>query len=296
LVHYPYFDPFFLTLPLVKPKPTVVTVHDLIPIAYAKHFPRGLRGELKWQIQKLSLQGASAVITDSKASARDIAQIASIPHQRIHVVSLAPSNVFTRMSDTTLLQNVQDRFSLPESFVLYVGDVNWNKNVVGLMRAFALVCTSLKNIKLVLVGKQFLNDTVAETAELNRIIREQSLEERVMRLGFVEHGDLAALYSLADVYVQPSFAEGFGLPVLEAMACGCPVVCSNTSSLSEIAGPSRLVNPHDPAAMARGILDVCGFTKSQRDRMVREGMSWAKRFSWKKVARETARVYESIVA
>lgn len=295
LVHYPYFDPFFLTLPLTKPKPTVVTVHDLIPIANAEHFPRGLRGELKWQAQKLSLKGVAAIVTDSEASKRDIARLIGFPQNMIHVVYLAPSSVYRQIRDSKILKRVRDTYLLPKRYVLYVGDVNWNKNISGLLRAFANVRQNDHNIDLIFVGKQFLNNDLPETTTINNLVKDLSLEDHIHKLGYVKNSDLVALYTLATVYAQPSFAEGFGFPILEAMSCGCPVVCANTSSLTEIAGPSKLVNPCSIEDIANGILTVLNFTKTQRDSVTKEGLRWAKNFNWEKVAKETVRIYESIV-
>ncbi len=292
LVHYPYFDPFFFTLPLSKPKPTVVTVHDLIPIAYSQNFPRGIRGELKWQTQKLSLQKARAVITDSNASKQDIHTFTGFPLESISVVYLAPSEIFRPMRDTKNLTEVSKRLLLPNRFILYVGDVNWNKNISGLLRAFTIVQKKIDDLKLILVGKQFLNKELEETQIINALINSLGINSYIVRPGFVDENDLASVYSLATVYIQPSFAEGFGFPILEAMACGCPVVAANTSSLPEIAGPSKLVNPARPEAIADGLFWVFGMSATERRKLVQEGNQWLKRFSWRKVARETVAVYE----
>lgn len=285
LVHYPYFDPFFITLPLIKPKPTVVTVHDLIPIVFSNHFPRGLRGEINWRIQRLSLKNVRAIITDSLSSKQDIARFTRFPQGKIYVVRLAPAKVFVKKK-LRVFKN---------SYILYVGDVNWNKNIPGLLRAFTNI-RQKENINLVLVGKQFLNSDLPETIGINGLIKKLSLGSSVKKLGYVSDEELAALYSHAQMYVQPSFAEGFGFPILEAMACGCPVVCSNPSSMSEISGPSVLVNPCKHDDIARGITSVLQLTGDQRERMVQEGFHWVKKFDWQKVARETIQVYESVVA
>lgn len=285
LVHYPYFDPFFITLPFIKPKPTVVTVHDLIPIAFSNHFPRGLRGEIKWRIQRLSLKNVRAIITDSLSSKDDIALFTGFPQGKIYVVRLAPAKVFDKKKPRLL----------KDPYVLYVGDVNWNKNISGLLRAFA-VMKQKQNIDLVLAGMQFLNRELPETAAINDLIKKLSLEGSVKKLGYVSDEELAGLYENAQMYVQPSFAEGFGFPVLEAMASGCPVVCSNISSLVEISGPSILVNPYKHDDIARGMNTLLLFTRDQRERMVHEGFRWVKHFSWQKVAKETIGVYENVVA
>lgn len=281
LVHYPYFDPFLLTLPFIKSKPTVVTVHDLIPIAFPEHFPKGFRGELKWQIQKTSLNQARRIITDSNASKKDVNRLIGFAEDRIDVVYLAPSITHWEWSN----------IRLPKRYILYVGDVNWNKNIPGLLEAFSIVKKNISNRKLVLVGKQFLNTSLRETQNINKRISELDINPDVVKLGFVKNEDLPTVYRRAAVYVQPSFAEGFGLPVLEAMAYGCPVVCTNTSSLVEIAGPSIIVNS-DSKDIAHGIVKSLTMSNVKRQLATKSGILWAKRFTWKKVAKETVAVYE----
>ncbi|MEK7587772.1 MAG: glycosyltransferase family 1 protein, partial [Patescibacteria group bacterium] len=302
LVHYPYFDPFFLTLSLLKPKPVVVTVHDLIPLVYPSHFPRGIRGDLKWRVQKFSLKNARRLITDSIASKRDIQAITGFSESLVDVIHLAPAETFYPIKDRNVLLSVQKKYSLPDSFILYVGDVNWNKNVQGAVKAFDILTKTVfvKRLSLkatlVLVGKAFLDSNLCETQEINYLIRSLHLEEQVLRLGFVPEKDLVAFYNLATVYVQPSFAEGFGLPILEAMACGCPVVCARGSSLDEIAGPSIRVNASDISSIMDGILHAEKLSTSERTERIQKGYAWVKRFSWKKVASETVEVYEKALA
>lgn len=290
LIHFPYFDPFFLTLPLFQSIPFVVTVHDLIPLAYPKKFPKGLRGEIKWKIQKKALQRAYRIIADSNASKIDIQKIVGYKPEKIDVIYLAPSSVFKPIVDRKILLKVKQKYSLPEKFVLYVGDINWNKNISGLLEAFSEVSRGVKDIQLVLVGKAFLNKQLPEVQLINHTICEMHLENSIKKLGFVPDEDLAAIYSNASVYVQPSFAEGFGFPVLEAMACGCPVVCSDVSSLTEIAGPAVKVNPNNPSNIANGIEQILGSKETQA--LSEKEITWAKKFSWEKVAQQTITAYE----
>lgn len=295
LVHYPYFDPFFTTLPLRKPLPTIVTVHDLIPLVFPDKFPRGMRGELTWQIQKFSLRLAHTIITDSEASKKDVVRMAGIPSEKINVVHLAPAPIFKPVADTVLLTSVKAKYALPDRFILYVGDVNWNKNISGMLRAFRELRTQnakLNNTKLILVGKAFGDDRLPEMQEINRLIQSLHLTREVKKLGFVPDKDLPVLYSLASVYVAPSFYEGFGLPVLEAMACGCPVVTGEGSSLREIAGPAVLADPANPESISRGIRRVLHLSTVQYAKLSESGIAWAKKFTWREVARQTVAIYE----
>ena len=293
LVHYPYFDPFFLTLPLVKVKPTVVTVHDLIPLVFPDKFPAGLRGNIKWQIQKLSLTGTKRIITDSKCSRDDVSKIIGIDKNRIDVVYLAADPCF-QPADGHHVESTRKKYSLTKPYFLYVGDVNWNKNVQGLIRAFASLQSKAKisDYMLVLVGDSFTRETLVETKEINRLISELGIERSIQRVGRISNEDLIGLYSGAISLVQPSFYEGFGLPVLEAMSCGCPVVSSDVSSLREILGTSIRIFPEDLLSIAEGMMKVSGMTTQERSNLTEKGRKWVSTFNWQKVARETVTAYE----
>lgn len=288
LVHYPYFDPFFLTLPLVKLKPVVVTVHDLIPLALPQYFPKGLKGEIKWKIQRASLSGSRRIITDSEASKVDIVSLVGIKSSRIDVVYLAPrENLFT-IKESSLLDTVK-KFGLNKRFILYVGDVNPNKNVIRLLQGFSYFQEKSKErMDLVLVGKSFLELSLKESLEIKKCIEELEIGEFVKKIGFITDGELAALYKQAAIYVQPSIMEGFGLPVLEAMAFGTVVVTSNTSSLKEIAGPAISVNPNDFKDIGDGILR--GLKVNRKEWLI-GAKRWTRKFSWQKVAFQTSDAY-----
>lgn len=286
IVHYPFFDPFLLTLGRTSPKPTVVTCHDLIPIVYAEHFPRGIRGEIKWQIQKRRLrQIARTIITDSNASKADIERVLGIPRARVFAVPLAPRTGFRPVTDTKRLSEVRKRYKLNNKYILYVGDVNWNKNVFGLLESV------YRSVQLVLVGKAFTDADLPQTRAIRQRIDHLGITN-VVTPGFVSDNDLAGLYSQAQMLVFPSFVEGFGFPVLEAQACGCPVVTSNVPSLREIAGPGVLVDPSKPEDIRRGLDMVLSFSSHQRRLLIQKGLEWAGNFTWEKVARQTVEVYE----
>ena len=293
ILHYPYFEPFFLTIPLLGRKRIVVTIHDLIPLVFPKNYPPGIKGTLRFQIQKLSLKKVKAIITDSQASKKDILKFLKVPRDRVYVVYLAASESFKPITDHESLTGVKKKYHLPDKFVLYVGDVNFNKNILGL----AAACKNIK-LPLVIVGRQAAHEKFdhfhIENQPLVQLIKQYGNDPEVLRLGFVPENDLILLYNLASVYCQPSFYEGFGLPVLVAMGCGCPVVAANTSSLPEICGKAAiLVNPHNVDDLARGIKLVLNNAKLKK-RLIQEGFRQAKKFSWEKTARETIKVYEKV--
>jgi glycosyltransferase involved in cell wall biosynthesis len=294
IVHFPYFDPFFLTLPFIKEVPTVVTVHDLIPIRFIKHYPPGLRGKIKWFWQNLSLKGAAAVITDSESSKKDIIKFANIPENKIAVIYLAAGQNFKKLTKGKWQEQVRHKYNLPKRYLLYVGDINWNKNIPGLIKAFTKVKSQFPQFKLILVGSAYANNSLPEFQEIQQLINQYNLKDEVMFLDYVPENDLVVIYNLASLYVQPSFYEGFGLPVLEAMSCGCPVVSSNQSSLPEIGGQAvTYFDPHQEGDLAKKLILILSNPHKLRE-LSNNGLVQAKKFTWLKTAQETVKVYEKI--
>jgi len=294
LLHIPYFSPFFISLPVVK-KPMVVTVHDLVSVKYPAHYPPGVKGSIGWQIQKRRLKKAAGIITDSQASKRDIVRMIGLPSSKIKVIYLAADPVFKKLAKTSKrLAKVKEKYSLPEEFVLFVGDVNWNKNVPSLVEA----CLKLK-LPLIIVGKQAVAKNFDRSHPENKDLvwlQEKAEKNNAVRLlGFVPSLDLVVLYNLAAIYCMPSFDEGFGLPILEAMACGCPVICSNKGSLPEIAGNAALVTEPMVNDLAEKI-DLFWQSKKMREKYACLGQVHVRRFSWSKTAESTLQVYESLLS
>lgn len=293
LIHYTFFDPYFLTLWGHLPKkPFIVTVHDLIPIRYPTHFPSGLRGKVKWYLQKRALQQASMVITDSFASKRDIIKFGSIPPDKVEVIHLAAGHTTV----TSALKNtISAEYNLPDRFILYVGDINWNKNVVGLIEAYSQAAPN--GTHLVLIGKAFV--TAQNTVEYQQIIEavERSARRKQIHfLGFVPGHHLSAFYRLATLYVQPSWYEGFGLPTLEALNQKTPVLSSNAGSLPEVGG--QVVHYFDPnikGDLATKLSELLS-NKALRTKYQDESPNWVKQFSWNHVADKTKAVYEKVLS
>lgn len=286
LIHYPYFEPFFLTLPFFKKKKTIVTVHDLTPLVFPKNFPSGIRGKIKWQIQKISLRNSNTIITDSNCSKRDIMKFTGIDKEKIKVIYLAAGEHFKNNKNLKLsIKN------LPDRFVLYVGDVTWNKNLVRLLEAIEKV-----NIPIVMTGKALVGEDYDKSnpwnSDLVKVKQIISKSKNISTLGFVSEEDLIALYNSATVFVMPSLYEGFGLPILEAMSCGCPVVTTREGSIPEVAGEAVFyVNAYDSDDIAKGIKKVFLDKVLQRE-LSNKGLEQSKKFSWEKTARETTSVYK----
>lgn len=294
VIHFPYFEPFFLALPIYNKFKTVVTVHDLTPIVFPQAFPSGIKGKLKWQMQRFALKRANAVITDSNSSKKDIRKYGGVRENKIHVVYLAAGEGFKKLEIRNWKLEIKKRYGLPEKFLLYVGDVTWNKNLPRLIDAVQKL-----NVSLVMVGKSLAQEDYDKTnpwnADLNRVNELAKEDNNIMKLGFVPDEDLVQIYNLATVFVMPSLYEGFGLPVLEAMACGCPVITSKEGSLPEVAGDAALyVDAYDMDSIAAGIEKVFNDEKLQKE-LSKKGLENVKKFSWKKTASETLKVYESIL-
>jgi len=292
VIHFPYFSPFFLTLPGKKLAKSVVTIHDLIPIKYLEHYLPGIRGKLRWEIQKRRLKKVEAVITDSGYWREEIPNLSGFPKEKIFVIPLAAGEEFKRLEIKKLRNlGVKEKYQLPDNFVLYVGDVNWNKNVEGLIKAFAKSKIKIQNLKLVLVGKAFEDRDLKETNSILQLIKELNLINQTKILGYVPTEDLVGIYNLATVFCLPSFSEGFGLPVLEAMACGCPVVAGRTSSLPEICDEAAvLVDPYDINDIASGIKKAM----ENKEKLKEKGIKQAAKFSWQQTANLTLEVYEKV--
>lgn len=290
VIHYPYFEPFFLTLPFFKKRKTVVTVHDLIPLVFPKYFPKGIKGKLRWEVQKKLLKNMDAVITDSNSSKKDIQKFTKIKDQKINVIHLAASERFRKIPSLVV---PKVKYNLPDKFVLYVGDVTWNKNLPRLIEA-----VKKADLPLVLVGKALTDENFDKKNPWNRdLLKIQSStknNKKIIKLGFVSDQDLVMLYNMATVFAMPSLYEGFGLPILEAMSCGCPVVSSKEGSIPEVGQEAVFyVDPYNVLDIANGIKKVF-VDKDLREELAKKGLEQAKKFSWKKTAEQTANIYKML--
>ncbi len=295
IIHYPYFDPFSLTVPIDNSRKTIITVLDLTPIVFPNAFPAGIKGNLKWQLQKLALKKVAGILTLSNASKNDIIRFVGIPEEKIRVVYLAAGEKFMKVNNQDQkLKIIKEKYNLPDKFALYVGDVTWNKNLPRLVEA----ATAAK-IPLVMVGKALVNEKYDKGNLWNSdIIKVQSFAKEnkfIKRIGFVVSEDLNYLYNLATVFVMPSLYEGFGLPILEAMQCGCPVITAKEGSIPEVAGTaSYFVDAYSKDSIAKGLEEVFSSQKLQEE-LSGKGLKQTEKFSWEKTASETLLFYKSIL-
>lgn len=293
ILHYPSFHPYFLSLPFKKKSKIIVTIHDLIPLIYPKEFPGGIKGKFKFFIQKQLIKKVDAIITISETSKKDICRFLGVKPEKVHVTHLATKDSFKPITGKTLF-SIQSKYNLPEKFVLYVGDVNYNKNIVRLVDA-----CKMANLKLVIVGKQAASDDFdkehIENRSLKELIEKYGNDKDVLRIGFVNDNDLNTIYSLARVYCQPSLYEGFGLPVVEAFSCGVAVVAGKNNCLVEIAGDAAVfVDPNNVKDISQKLLKVFE-DEDLRKNLIEKGLKRSNDFSWEKTATKTFDVYKSVV-
>jgi glycosyltransferase involved in cell wall biosynthesis len=266
----------------------VATIHDVVPYVYP-----ATSTLLDWLIYRLWLPLAvrrlDAIITDSEHSRRDIVRHLPVRPDRVHVVPLA-ANPSYRPLPADAVDSILTRLGLRRPYLLFVGSLEARKNLPRLLEAYATLRPWSERWSLVVVGaRKWKSSSIFQT------VARLQLEDRVHFTGFVADADLPALYNGADLFVLPSLYEGYGLPVLEAMACGTPVVTSSCSSLPEVAGGAAvLVDPGSVESIAAGIRQVLG-DPARADLLRRLGLAQAARFSWERTARETLAVYERVL-
>ena len=289
LVHIP-----LNRVPLLMIQPYVVTVHDMANLLFDVE-----RSKLRMQLRRFrfrrGLARASRVIAVSEATRRDVEGLGGVAPHRIRRVYNAPDPGFLAPGGEDEPENrrrIMERYQIDYPFLLYAGNIRRHKNVPRLVEAFAVAREGLaghplyQNLRLVIIG-----DTLSQHPAVRQTVIRSRVEHLVRFLGFVPFETLRCFYQSAAAFVFPSPYEGFGLPPLEAMACGAPVVTSNVSSLPEVVGDAAiLVNPENVFDIARGIKDAL-LDEPLRAELVRRGREQASRFSWDRAARQVLEIY-----
>ncbi len=283
-----YHSPYYL-MPFRLPISGIVTIHDLIPMIFPEHSSLRARRLFHYMIA-LALRASAQTIAVSDATRKDFLTHFPVSGERVSVIPEAADPNFTLPPEASV-HDVRQRYHLWEPFVLYLGSNKPHKNLVRLVEAWAQVAPVFPETKLVIAGSW-----IPTHPEPRLRAEELGLTDRAIRwLGPLPEQDLPALYRAAQLFVFPSRYEGFGLPVIEAMACGAPVACSNVSSMPEVAGDSALLfDPESAASMAETI------TRALEDEGLREelrqmSLARAATFSWQRTAQETLDLYRSVI-
>jgi glycosyltransferase involved in cell wall biosynthesis len=280
--------------PVRSSLPVVVNIHDLAILRFPAKFRRWHRTFTNYLLPRVA-RSATAIVSLSEATKRDLIELLGVSPERISVIPCGVSKAFAPIATgDPHLFGVRERYDLPENYAITVGAIEPRKNLPRLLRAVDSLRRSrreFRDITLLHVGPSgWLSRDVSQT------VSELGLQERVRFLGYVPNEDLSALYQLARVSVYPSLFEGFGLPVLEAMASGCPVVTSSCSSMPEVAGGAAvLVDPMSEESIADGMARVWVDDPFRED-LIARGRARAAKFTWESVARETMQLYDRVLA
>jgi glycosyltransferase involved in cell wall biosynthesis len=286
LFHAPHY-----VLPPLTPCPSVVTIHDCIHLRFPQYLPHRLgyayaRGSLWFATHR-----SARVLTVSEASKRDILHYFRVPPSKIDVIYNAIDERFWEEPAPDEVERVRERYQLNDPFVLYAGNIKPHKNLERLIEAFHMLRKGdADHVKLLIIG-----DEISKYATLRRAVHRYKLHKHVRFFGFVPDQTLAVLYRLARVFVFPSLYEGFGLPPLEAMASGTPVVTSNVSSLPEVVGDAALlIDPYSPEAISDAMRRVLS-DESLRNDLRARGFVRAREFSWERSVQRVRAIYSEVL-
>lgn len=284
LVHSP-------TLALFPVKPHenyVFTAHDIIFKKFPDYLPIGTIRHTKLFFHH-NLKLSDRIIADSESTKEDLITCYRIPKEKITTIPVAADKIYSKLPECDV-QKIREKYSLFIPFVLYVGTIEPRKNIILILEAFSHLQKSIPDLELVIAGKKgWYYEEIFQ--KLNTL----HIQNKVKFLGYVPLPDLPGLYNAATIFVYPSLYEGFGIPPLEAMQCGTPVITSNVSSLPEVMGEKGLmVPPDDPFALHRAMKKIIQ-DRSFREEQIKYGLERSRQFSWKRTAEMTRDVYEEVI-
>lgn len=278
------------TAPLRCPVPIVVSIHDVSFLHRPEYFHWPRAAQLRWSVGR-TVKRAAKIIAPSEFSRKSIEAAYNLPEGKVEAVPIAMSSLFRPMPRENAAAQVAKRLGIRGPYVLTVGDLQPRKNQIGLIRAFEQVVLANPQLthRLVIVGQEtWFSEKISAAARASQVA------DRIDFTGFVSDDDLLLLYNGCDLMAFPSFYEGFGLPVLEAMACGRAVVCSNTTAVPEVANAAALLfDPESADDMARAMRDIL-LDAELRLRMERLGLHRASLFTWERTARRTLEIYREV--
>ncbi len=272
-------------IPYTYSGPSVITVHDLAIYKHPEWFPRGQKFSTRLLVPK-SLNKAKKIIAVSKATKKDIIKLFKIPNQRIEVIY---EGVF-REKAKVKFESLKRKYKIADNYILFLGTVEPRKNLVGLVHSYNELIKQKRFAKyqLVIAGAKGWKE-----GEVFKTIRKLKLEDQVRYLGYVAHQDKIGLIKNSTIFIFPSYYEGFGLPILEAMELGAPVITSNTSSIPEITDHSAVhINPAKEEEITKALVKVLG-SSALRRKLKHAGYNQAQKFSWQKTAKQTLAVYRN---
>jgi glycosyltransferase involved in cell wall biosynthesis len=283
--HAPHY-----VLPPGVPCRSVVTIHDCIHLVFPQYLPNRVAQAYATAAMWAATRRSDRILTVSEASKRDILRLFNVGPEKVDVVHNAIDEGFSVTPTDEQMARIRERYQLNHRFALYVGNIKPHKNLTRLIEAFSAVRRSgLDDLTLLIIG-----DEISKLPVLRRAVHSHQLHKHVRFLGYMTDDALTVLYRLASVFVFPSLYEGFGLPPLEAMACGTPVVTSNVSSLPEVAGDAAvLVDPYDTESIADGMRRVLTDPALAED-LRRKGLQRARQFSWTRSVEKTLQVYRDV--
>ncbi len=288
VAHVPHWAP-----PLASPAPIVVTVHDLIP-ALLPAYRGSLAVRLYTALVSAATAGAARVLADSQASARDILEQLRLPAERVRTIYLAAGPDYRPQGDWRADDPRREKYGLQEGYVLYLGGFDQRKNVRGLLSAWTWAGGAIGQSYPLVIGGQLPQPDGKLFEDYPAVARELDIADSVKFIGPVDEADKPAIYRGATAFAYPSRYEGFGLPPLEAMACGVPVVTTTGGSLPEVIGSAGYLIPADDTRSFGAALITLVVEPAVHDDLRARGLAQAEKFSWEKTARETAEAYGSV--
>ncbi|AEK19266.1 glycosyl transferase group 1 [Methanococcus maripaludis X1] len=284
IIHNPDNSSLFINLKNKK----IVTIYDIMAFKFPKVSDPVTRFRYRILLYK-TLKSSDKIITISNHTKLDLMNYFKIPEDKIKVIYLAANQTYKKLGKNEI-NEILKKYDLNNPFILYVGGLAPNKNIERLLESYNIIKNKEISQKLILTGVKRHNSTSAL-----KTIKKLNLQNDVIFTGYVPDEDLPGLYNAADLFVYPSLYEGFGLPPLEAMQCGTPVITSNTSSLPEVVGDAGImINPYDVDELANKMYEVLTNEKLRKE-MSKKGLERAKLFSWKKCAEEHLKVYEEVL-
>lgn len=285
LFHFPFY-----TMPIIRNYKSIVTIHDITYEIHPEWY--SWKGLLAMRFfSRYAAKHADRILTDSNSTKQDLMTYYGVAEDKVVVIYLGVEGRFRRIEDHAALRQIRTKYHIArQHIILYVGSIHTRRNIEQLIRAFHLLCRRMSDIQLLIVGKQEY-----PYLDVQALVTELGLHNRIIVPGYIQDDDLPLLYNVADVFIYPSSYEGFGLPPLEAMACGTPVITSNNSSLPEVTGAAAiLIDQLNIEEMADALYQVLSDEGLVRD-MVAKGMIQASRFSWEQTAQKTLAVYREVV-